>query len=506
MEIQKLVLVILDGWGIGDGSKADAISSTETPYIDNLKKLYPNSILSTSGEAVGLPDGQMGNSEVGHMNIGAGRIIYQDLVKINKEIESNDISKNKVLIDAFNYAKNNNKAVHFIGLVSDGGVHSLDSHLYKLCDITKDYSLEKVYIHAITDGRDTDPQSGLTYVENLEKYLKNSNGEIATLIGRYYTMDRDERWERIKKGYDLMLSGIGKPVTNILSAIQESYDRGITDEFIEPIVKVDINGKPITTIQEDDVVICFNYRTDRLKEITSVLTQQDMPDQAMSKIKLYYLTMTCYDTRFKGIEVIYKNDSIVNTLGEVLSKHDLKQLRIAETEKFAHVTNFISGGKFEEFKGEKRILVPSPKVATYDLQPEMSAPEVTSRLIEELNSKEQDLIIVNFANGDMVGHTGVYDAIAKAIKTVDECVHQIVDSAKENKYEILIIADHGNADVAINPDGTPNTAHTTNPVPVIFVSERFQHINSGNLSNVAPTILKAMGIEIPEEMTGKPLI
>jgi 2,3-bisphosphoglycerate-independent phosphoglycerate mutase len=506
MENQKFILIILDGWGIGDGSKSDVISTVGAPYIESLKKKYPNSQILTSGEDVGLPKGQMGNSEVGHMNIGAGRIVYQDLVKINKAIEDNSIAKNQTLVDAFNYAKENNKAVHFIGLVSDGGVHSLDSHLYKLCDLTKDYDLNKVYIHAITDGRDTDPRSGLGYIKNLENHLQRSNGEIVSLIGRYYSMDRDKRWERVKEGYDLMVQGKGKPVTDIVKAVEESYADDVTDEFIKAAVKVDANGNPVATIQDDDVVICFNYRTDRLREVTTVLTQQDMPEHGMSTKNLYYLTMTRYDESFKGVNVIYDKENVKNTIGEVVSKLGLKQLRIAETEKFAHVTFFLSGGQDDEFEGESRILVPSPKVATYDLQPEMSAPEVTEKLLVELNNRTHDLIVLNFANGDMVGHTGIYEAISKAVKTVDECVEKVVETAKENGYEVLIIADHGNADNAVNPDGSPNTAHSLNPVPAILVSDRFNKIESGILADVAPTILKAMGVEIPAEMTGKVLI
>jgi len=506
MENHKFILIILDGWGIGDGSKSDVIASVGAPYIDSLKAKYPNSYLLTSGEDVGLPDGQMGNSEVGHMNIGAGRIVYQDLVKINKAIRENSISTNQTLVDAFKYAKEKNKAVHFIGLISDGGVHSLDTHLYKLCDITKDYGLDKVYIHAITDGRDTDPRSGLGFVENLQNHLKTSNGEIVSLIGRYYTMDRDKRWDRVKEGYDLMVHGQGKPFTDVLTAIKESYEAESTDEFIRASIKVDGSGKPVATIQEDDVVICFNYRTDRLREITTVLTQQDMPEQGMKTLKLHYLTMTRYDERFKNINVIYDKDNVQNTLGEVISRLGLKQLRIAETEKFAHVTFFMSGGQDAEFEGESRIMVQSPKVATYDLQPEMSAPEVASLLVAELKKQKQDLIILNFANGDMVGHTGIYEAISKAVKTVDNCVKQVVETAIENGYDAMIIADHGNADYAVNPDGSPNTAHSLNPVPNIFISQRFKNVQPGILADVAPTILKAMGIEIPKEMTGKVLI
>lgn len=506
MEKQKFILIILDGWGIGNGTKSDVIATVGAPYIESLKQKYPNSYLHTSGEDVGLPKGQMGNSEVGHMNIGAGRIVYQDLVKINKAIENNSIAENKTLVEAFNYAKENNKSVHFIGLVSDGGVHSLDSHLYKLCDLTKDYDLNKVYIHAITDGRDTDPRSGLGYMKNLQNHLDNSNGEIATLIGRYYSMDRDKRWDRVKEGYDLMVNGIGKSSTDLVKAVEESYEEGVTDEFIKATVKVDAAGNPVAKIEEDDVVICFNYRTDRLREVTTVLTQQDMPEEGMKTMPLHYLTMTRYDENFKGVKVIYDKENVQNTLGEVVSKLGMKQLRIAETEKFAHVTFFMSGGQDAEFEGESRILVQSPKVATYDLQPEMSAPEVTEKLLAELKKQEQDLIVLNFANGDMVGHTGIYEAISKAVKTVDDCVKQVVETAKENGYDALIIADHGNADNAVNEDGSPNTAHSLNPVPSILISERFKKIEPGILADVAPTILTAMGIDIPEDMTGKVLI
>ncbi len=506
MEKHKFILIILDGWGIGNGTKSDVIATVGAPYIESLKKKYPNSYLLTSGEDVGLPDGQMGNSEVGHMNIGAGRVVYQDLVKINKAVRDGSMAKNETIVNAFQYAKDNNKALHFIGLISDGGVHSLDTHLYKLCDITKDFGLERVYIHAITDGRDTDPRSGLGFMENLQNHLKNSNGEVASLIGRYYTMDRDKRWDRVKEGYDLMVNGKGIHYTDVLKAVRESYDAGVTDEFIKASIKVDNTGKPIATIQEDDVVICFNYRTDRLREITTVLTQQDMPDQGMKTIKLHYLTMTRYDERFKGIHVIYDKDNVQNTLGEVVSKLGLKQLRIAETEKFAHVTFFMSGGQDAEFEGESRILVQSPKVATYDLQPEMSAPEVAALLVEELKKQKQNLVILNFANGDMVGHTGIYEAISKAVKTVDACVKDVVETAKANGYDALIIADHGNADYAVNDDGSPNTAHSLNPVPCILVTKRYKSIQYGILADVAPTILTAMGIEVPKEMTGKILI
>ncbi len=503
---KKAMLIILDGWGIGDKSKSDAIYNTPTPYLDSLYKNYPNSELQTSGENVGLPDGQMGNSEVGHMNIGAGRVVYQDLVRINKEIESNKIAQNEALSEAFTFAKNNNSSVHFIGLVSNGGVHSLDKHLYKLCDLTKDYQLENVFIHALTDGRDVDPKSGLGFVKNLQEYLKISNGKIASVVGRYYGMDRDTNWDRIKLAYDLFVHGKGKKTTNVVDAIQESYDNNVTDEFIKPIVNVDSNNKPLGIIKENDVVICFNFRTDRLREMTVVLSQKDMPEFEMKTIPLHLVTMTRYDETFKGINVAYKKDNLRNTLGEILADNGKKQIRIAETEKFAHVTFFFSGGRGDEFENEKRILVPSPKVATYDLQPEMSAYKVKDAIVSELKKQEADFVCLNFANGDMVGHTGVYEAIQKAVIAIDECVNEVVETAKANNYDLVIIADHGNADNAINPDGSVNTAHSLNPVPCILVSDRFKKIDNGILADVAPTLLEVLGMNIPEEMTGKSLI
>ncbi len=503
---KKVLLTILDGWGVGDGSQSDVISIANTPYWDKLIATYPNSKLLTCGENVGLPDGQMGNSEVGHLNIGAGRIVYQDLVKINKEIREGKIDKNPVLVEAFKYAKENNKAVHFLGLVSDGGVHSLDKHLYKLCDMTKDFGLERVFIHALTDGRDTDPRSGYGFVKNLLEHLEHSNGKIASLCGRYYTMDRDKRWERVKQGYDLITKGIGKPTTDILKAIQESYDEGITDEFIKPIVCVDDNGKPLAVVQEGDVFICFNFRTDRLREITIVLTQKDMHEFDMHTIDLYYLTMTRYDDTFQNVHVIYDKENVSNTLGEVVSKAGLRQLRIAETEKYAHVTFFFSGGREEVFENEDRILIHSPKVPTYDLKPEMSAFEVKDALVEQLNTQKYDFICLNFANGDMVGHTGVYEAIRKAVEAVDVCLSEVVETARKNDYTVLILADHGNADYAKNPDGSPNTAHSLNPVPFIVVSDEYKIAKDGILADVAPTVLNIMGLAIPQEMTGKILI
>lgn len=503
---KKTILMILDGWGIGNKDKADVIYNTETPNMDKLQQSYPNSFLLTSGENVGLPEGQMGNSEVGHLNIGAGRVVYQDLVKVNLAIKDNSISSNKALVEAFQYAKKENKAVHFIGLVSDGGVHSLDKHLYKLCDLSKDFQLENVFIHALTDGRDCDPRSGKEFIQNLENHLKTSNGKIASLIGRYYGMDRDKRWERIKEAYDLFVHGKGEATKNVVDSIQKSYENNITDEFIKPIVVTDDFGKPIGNINENDVVICFNFRTDRLREMTIVLTQQDMPEQGMKTLPLHYVTLTKYDESFKGVKVAYDKDNLVNTIGEVVAANGLKQLRIAETEKYAHVTFFFSGGREDVFEGEQRILVPSPKVATYDLQPEMSAYKVKEALIEEISSTKHDFICVNFANGDMVGHTGIYEAIQEAIKAVDTCVGEVVETAIANAYEIMIIADHGNADNAVNTDGSANTAHSLNPVPCILVSKQYKEIKQGILADVAPTLLHMMGLEIPKEMTGNILV
>ncbi len=506
--MKKTILIILDGWGLGDGSKSDAIANADTPYFDNLMKEYPNSKLLTSGENVGLPDGVMGNSEVGHMNIGSGRVVYQDLVRINKDIRTGEIAKNKTFVEAFNYAKKNNKAVHFLGLISDGGVHSMNTHLYKLCEMTKDYGLENVFVHALTDGRDRDPKSGYGYIKELIEHLDNSNGKIATITGRYYTMDRDKRWDRVKIGYDAMLFGTGYKTKDLLGAIKESYANDITDEFIKPIINIDENGNPVGKIQEGDVLIAINYRTDRLRQITSVLTQEDMPEQGMKTIPLYYVTMTNYDENFKGLHIAYDKPNLINTLGEVVAKKGLNQLRIAETEKYAHVTFFFSGGREEPFDKENRILVQSPKVATYDLQPEMSAFEVKSNVVEALNSQKYDLIVLNFANGDMVGHTGIYDAILKAAHAVDQCLTDVVETAKKNNYAAIIIADHGNADFVINPDGSPNTQHSLNPVPCILVDEDKKHVElqNGILADVAPTICNIMGIEQPTEMTGKILI
>ncbi len=501
----RMLLMILDGWGIGDTTKSDVIYNANTPNMDRLMKQYPNSQLQTSGRSVGLPDGVMGNSEVGHLNIGAGRVLYQDLVKINLACEDGSIAKNEAIVKAFTYAKQNNKAVHFIGLISDGGVHSMDTHLYKLCDVTKEYGLDKVYIHAITDGRDTDPKSGLGFMTNLVNHLKTSNGKIASLIGRYYGMDRDKRWERVKDAYDLYINAKGVQSTDVLEAIRKSYATEVTDEFIRPVVITE-NGKPMATIQENDVVICFNYRTDRLRETTVVLTQKDMPELGMKTLPLQYYTMTRYDDSFKGVNIIFDKDNVSKTLGEVVSKLGFKQIRIAETEKYAHVTFFFSGGRETEFEGEKRILVNSPKVATYDLQPEMSALELKELLLPELKKQEASLICLNFANGDMVGHTGIYEAITKAVETVDKCVGEVVETARVNGYSVMIIADHGNADFAVNEDGSMNTAHSLNPVPCVLLNDEYKSINNGKLADVAPTILTVMGLPVPAEMTGKVLV
>lgn len=505
MSHNKVLLMILDGWGEGNGSKSDVIANASTPNMDGLKAKFAHAKLMACGEDVGLPHGQMGNSEVGHLNIGAGRVVYQDLVRINKEIKDNVIGSNPVIRQALTHAKENGVAVHFVGLVSDGGVHSMDTHLYKLCDLTKDYGLKRVFIHALTDGRDTDPESGLGYIRNLENHLATSNGTIATLVGRYYGMDRDKRWERVKVSYDLMLSGVGKPVSSIADALAQSYRDGVTDEFVKPLVRVDGAGKPIGTIQPNDVVICFNFRTDRLRQTTIVLTQQDMPEHGMRTIPLHYVTLTRYDDTFKGVHVAYEKDNLLRTLGEEVSKAGLKQLRIAETEKYAHVTFFFSGGREDVFPGERRILIPSPKVATYDLKPEMSVFEVKDAMVGELGKQDLHFICLNFANGDMVGHSGIYPAITKAVEAVDTCVGEVVTAARANGYDVIIIADHGNADYAVNPDGSPNTAHSLNPVPIILVSDRYRSVGNGILADVAPTVLKLMGLEIPPEMTGKPL-
>jgi 2,3-bisphosphoglycerate-independent phosphoglycerate mutase len=504
--MKKAILIILDGWGLGNKGKSDVIANTKTPNIDSLIAEYPNSQLLTCGEDVGLPEGQMGNSEVGHLNIGAGRVVYQDLVRINKAIRDNSIASNAEFVKALSYARDNKKAVHFLGLIGPGGVHAMSHHLFKLCDLTKDYGLDRVFIHALTDGRDTDPRSGYGFMESVVNHIKTSNVKIASLIGRYYTMDRDKRWERVREGYELMVSGKGKPCTDVLKAIKDSYNDGVTDEFIKPVIMVDEKGEPLGIVREGDVFICFNFRTDRLRQITTVLTQKDMPEQGMKTIPLYYLTLTTYDESFSGVHVVFDKQNVSNTMGEVISNAGHKQIRIAETEKYAHVTFFFNGGREEEFRGEKRILISSPKVATYDLKPEMSAFEVTDAIVAELKEATADFVCLNFANGDMVGHTGVYEAIQKAIETVDSCVGRVVKAATENGYTAMIIADHGNADYAVNDDGSPNTAHSLNPVPCILIDKNYFRISDGILADVAPTLLTIMGLPVPAEMSGKVLI
>jgi len=499
----KVILVILDGWGIPQNPKVSAIDLAQTPFVDSLYQKYPHSRLNASGLAVGLPDGQMGNSEVGHMNIGAGRIVYQDLAKINKAFETKEINQDTTLLSAFEYAQKNQKNIHLIGLVSDGGVHSHINHLKGLCDIAKESEHDKVFIHVFTDGRDTDPQSGLGFIEDLQKHIKDSKVQIASLIGRYYAMDRDKRWERVKLAYDLLVKGEGEETENILKAIQKSYEMGITDEFIKPIK---VQNTP--NIEEGDVVICFNFRTDRGREITQVLTQADFPDFDMKKLPLHYVTLTNYDDTFQNVRVIFDKDNLTNTLGEVLSKAGKKQIRIAETEKYPHVTFFFSGGREEPFEGEKRILCPSPKVATYDLKPEMSAYEIVDAICPELEKQEADFICLNFANPDMVGHTGLMEAAIKACETVDVCAKKVIETALANGYTAIVIADHGNADYMVNEDGSPNTAHTTNLVPCILVSKQFQHLKlkDGVLANIAPTILELIGVAQATEMTEKSLL
>ena len=497
---KKALLMILDGWGFGNQGKGDVIFNTPTPYWDYLMSTYPHSQLQASGENVGLPDGQMGNSEVGHLNIGAGRVVYQDLVKINRACADNSILQNKEVVAAYSYAKENGKNLHLMGLTSDGGVHSSLDHLFKLIDIAGEYGIENTYVHCFMDGRDTDPKSGAGFIGQLVEH----NAKIASIIGRYYAMDRDKRWERVKVAYDLLVNGEGKKAADMVKAVEESYAEGVTDEFILPIVNEAYDG----TIKEGDVVIFFNYRNDRAKELTVVLTQQDMPEAGMHTIPgLQYYCMTPYDASFKGVHILFDKENVENTLGEYVASKGLKQLHIAETEKYAHVTFFLNGGRETPYEGEDRILVPSPKVATYDLQPEMSAYEVRTKLVEAIRENKYDLIVVNFANGDMVGHTGVYSAIETAVKAVDECVKDVIEAAKETGYEAIIIADHGNADNAVNADGSPNTAHSLNPVPFVYVTEN-KNVQpaDGILADVAPSVLKIMGLPVPTEMTGKQLI
>lgn len=506
MENKKLALIILDGWGYGKSDKSNAVLAARTPFFDNLIQTYPNSKLEASGEAVGLPAGQMGNSEVGHMNIGAGRVVYQELGRIHKAVLDGELVTNPVLTEAFNYAKSENKQVHLIGLLSDGGVHSHIKHLFGLCDAAKAHQLDNVYIHAFLDGRDTDPNSGLGFISELETYLTHSTGQIASAIGRYYAMDRDNRWERVKLAYDLMVKGTGQPATRVLEAVEASYAEGVTDEFIKPIVKVDQEGKPITTILPGDVVICFNFRTDRGREITTALTQKAFPEYDLTPLPLHYITFTSYDDSFQNVNVVFRKEDLRETLGEVLSKNGKTQVRIAETEKYPHVTFFFSGGREKEFEGEKRLLVPSPKVATYDLQPEMSAEGIRDAICNELQANRPDFVCLNFANPDMVGHTGVFEAVIKAVETVDNCAQKVVACGLELGYSFIIIADHGNADYMVNEDGSPNTAHTTNLVPCILIDKDFKHIKDGKLGDIAPTILKILNVAPPAEMTGDILI
>ena len=501
---KKALLMILDGWGVGNHGKGDVIFNTPTPYMDYLAQNYPMSQLQASGENVGLPDGQMGNSEVGHLNIGAGRIVYQDLVKINRACADGSILKNPEIVAAYEYAKNNGKSVHLMGLTSNGGVHSSLDHLFTLCGISKEYGIANTYVHCFMDGRDTDPKSGKGFIEQLQAECEKTGCKIASIVGRFYAMDRDKRWERVKEAYDLLVKGEGKQATDMVTAMEESYADGVTDEFIKPINNATVDG----TIKEGDVVIFFNYRNDRAKELTIVLTQQDMPEQGMTTIPgLHYCCMTPYDASFTGVHILFPKENVQNTLGEYLSSKGLKQLHTAETEKYAHVTFFFNGGRETPYEGEERILVASPKVATYDLKPEMSAFEVKDKLVSAIKENKFDFIVVNFANGDMVGHTGIYEAIEKAVKAVDQCVNEVVETAKATGYETIIIADHGNADNAINPDGTPNTAHSLNPVPFIYVTEnKNAKVENGILADVAPSILHIMGLEQPADMTGKNLI
>ncbi|TWO33207.1 2,3-bisphosphoglycerate-independent phosphoglycerate mutase [Seonamhaeicola sediminis] len=503
---KKVILMILDGWGNSPDPKVSAIDHANTPFIDSLYTKYPYATLRTDGLHVGLPEGQMGNSEVGHMNLGAGRIVYQDLVKVNLAVENKTLNNEKVLVDAFKYAKENNKDVHFLGLLSNGGVHSHINHLLGLVDAANEYGVANSYVHGFTDGRDVDPKSGVGFVKQLQDYIKNTNTKIASISGRYYAMDRDKRWERIKLVYDALVNGKGETSNDIVASIKANYSNDITDEFIKPIVVTSENNTPIATIKEDDVIIFFNFRTDRGRELTEVLSQVDFPEYDMKKLNLHYVTLTNYDDTYQNVKVIFNKENLNETLGEVLEKNNKKQIRIAETEKYPHVTFFFSGGREEPFKGEQRILRNSPKVATYDLKPEMSAYELRDALIPELQKGDVDFVCLNFANGDMVGHTGVMEAAIKACETVDECVKDVVTAALENNYTTLLIADHGNCETMINPDGSPNTAHTTNPVPVILIDNELTEIKDGILGDMAPTILDLMGVEQPESMTQHSLV
>ena len=504
MNNKKAILIIMDGWGLGKIKSSDAIQNAQTPFVSSLYKKYPNSTLITCGEEVGLPEGQMGNSEVGHLNLGAGRVVYQELQRINVAIRNGEFQKNPVLLSAIRYAKENNKTLHLLGLVSDGGVHSHINHVKALASLCNTEGLKDVLIHAFTDGRDTDPKSGLRFLTELQEHLKTSTGEIATITGRYYAMDRDKRWERVKLAYDAMVSGIGFKTTDILGSVKKSYEEGKTDEFINPIINTNIEN---TKIKDGDVVISFNFRTDRCREITEVLTQVDMPTFGMHKLNLHYTTMTQYDQSFEKVNVVFQNDDLKNTLGEILEQSKKIQIRIAETEKYPHVSFFFSGGREIPFEGEKRIMVPSPKVATYDLKPEMSAHELTAAIVPEIENKTADFICLNFANADMVGHTGVWNAVIKAVETVDTCVEKVVTAALANDYAVFLLADHGNADYEINEDGTPNTAHSLNLVPFFVIDNEWNgKLKSGKLGDIAPTILSMMQLPIPKEMTGNILV
>lgn len=504
MNQKKAILIIMDGWGLGKVKSSDAIQHAHVPFVTSLYSKYPNTTLITCGEDVGLPEGQMGNSEVGHLNLGAGRIVYQELQRINVAIRTGEFQKNEKLLAAIRYAKENNKALHLLGLVSDGGVHSHINHLKALCSLCKEQGLENVLIHAFTDGRDTDPKSGLGYLTDLQQHLDKSTGAIATITGRYYAMDRDKRWERVKLAYDAMVHATGEKVTDMLQAVKTSYSNDVTDEFIKPLINANLTN---TTIKNGDAVLCFNFRTDRCREITQVLTQTDMPDFGMQTLQLDYTTMTQYDQSFKGVHVVFENDDLKNTLGEILEHNGKTQIRIAETEKYPHVSFFFSGGREVPFNGERRIMVPSPKVATYDLQPEMSAAEVTAAIVKEIENDPADFICLNFANADMVGHTGVWEAVIKAVETVDACVEKVVTAALKQDYAIFLTADHGNADYEINEDGTPNTAHTTNPVPLFVIDNNWRGtVTPGKLGDIAPSILTMMKLPLPKEMTGNVLI
>jgi 2,3-bisphosphoglycerate-independent phosphoglycerate mutase len=503
---KKVILMILDGWGITQDPKVSAIYNAKTPFINSLYDKYPNAQLRTDGEHVGLPEGQMGNSEVGHMNLGAGRIVYQNLARINKAVREKTLGQEKVLLDTFKYAKENNKNVHLLGLVSNGGIHAHINHIKGLLDVAKEQEVDNLFLHAFTDGRDCDPKSGAFFINDIQEYMKESSGELATVTGRYYAMDRDNRWERVHKAYDGLVNAVGTKTTDIIASINKNYENGLTDEFHKPIIITNEDGSPKAQIKEGDAVLFFNYRTDRGRELTNALCQNDFPEFNMKKLDLYFTTMTLYDASFKGINVIYNSDNIKNTLGEVLSKAGKKQIRIAETEKYPHVTFFFSGGQEAPFEGESRILKNSPKVATYDLKPEMSAYELTDALCEDLEKGEADFVCLNFANGDMVGHTGMLDAAIKACEAVDNCAKSVIETGLANGYSILLIADHGNCETMMNPDGSPHTAHTTNPVPFILIDDTIKTINSGVLGDIAPTILELIGVEQPTEMTQKSLL